>query len=130
MKNKKLEKLFLDYLTILANDNIDMQLKDNEEMWLLFGEEDIHINKQSNTLYVKPVDVLIENVFKEDKILEGHVDWIAYQKNTLTLDHKMLVGVGNPFTHVNLTSFSNNKTVVKAIPYQYAIKMHKQDKNK
>lgn len=130
MKNKKLENLFLEYMTDLSSENIDIQLKEDEQMWLLFSEDDLHINRKNNTLYVKPVDVLMENIFNEDKVLEGQVDWVAYKKNALTLEHQISVGLGNPFTSNALTSFMGNKRVVKAIPYQYAKKMHKKDKSK
>lgn len=120
--------LFLTHLTEVSTNNLDMQVKEDEEMWLLFSEADFHINRKNNTLYLKPVDILIENIFKENLELEGKVDWVAYQKNPLTLEHLMSVGTGNPFTNEALFSFINNKAVVRAIPFQYVRKMQKQNK--
>lgn len=130
MKNKKLEQLFLNYMNLLSSSNIEIELKDNEEMWVLFGEEDFHINRQKNTLYLKAVDILMQNIFNEDHILDGQIDWIAYKKNPLTLEHQISVGVDNPFTNNTLTSFVENQYIVKAIPYQYVRKMQRQNKNK
>lgn len=128
MKNKELEILFLTYLTDMTTNNVDMQVKEDEEMWLLFSEDDFHINRKNNTLYLKHIDILLQNIFKENLELEGKVDWVAYQKNPLTLEHLMSVGTGNPFTNQALVSFVNNKALVKAIPFQYVRKMKKQHK--
>lgn len=130
MKNKKLEELFLNYMTVLSDNNIEVEMKDSEEMWVLFGEEDFHINKKSNTLYLKVVDILMQNIFNEDYILTGKIDWVAYKKNPITLEHQISVGVDNPFTNNTLTSFVQNQYIVKAIPYQYVRRLQKQNKNK
>ncbi len=34
MKNKQLEKLFLEYVNQLSNENADMQIKETEVMWV------------------------------------------------------------------------------------------------
>ncbi len=130
MKNKQLEKLFLKYIEELSSKNMDMEVRENEEMWVLFGEEDFHINRQKNTLYLKVVDILMENIFNEEHVLDGKIEWIAYKKNPITLEHTISVGVDNPFVNPVLASFVKNQYIVKAIPYQYVRKMQKQNKNK
>lgn len=127
MKNKKLTTLFLDYLTTLSQEDTNSQAGEEDQMWLLFSEEDFHINRKNNTLYVKPVDVLIENIFKDDSIETAQIEWVGYQSNPLTLQHKITVGVDNPFTNYSLSSFVNNQSIIKAIPYRYAVKMHKKN---
>lgn len=130
MKNKKLEQLFLNYMTVLSDNNIEVEMKDSVEMWVLFGEEDFHINRKNNTLYLKVVDILMQNIFNDDYILSGKIDWVAYKKNPITLEQQISVGVDNPFTNNTLTSFVQNQYIVKAIPYQYVRKLQKQNKNK
>lgn len=130
MKNKQLEKLFLEYVTQLANENVDIQLKDDEVMWILFGEEDFHINRRNNTLYIKPIDILMKDIFTEEYIETGAIEWVAYQKDMLNLDNKITVGVDSPFSNPVLSTQVVDKFIVKAIPYQYARKVHKKDKKK
>lgn len=128
MKNKQLEKLFLEYVNQLSNENADMQIKETEVMWVLFGEEDFHINRKTNTLYIKPIALLIKDIFTEEYISTGVIEWVAYQKNMINLESKVTVGVNNPFINNSLATQNIDKFIVKAIPYQYAKKAHKQYK--
>lgn len=126
MKNKKLEQVFLDYVNSIAGYGSDAHASEDEEMWLLFAQEDFHVNKKMNTLYVKPIDVLIENVFKLELIDIAKPQWVAYQQNPLTLQDKITVGFDNPFMNPTLASMKNGRSIVRAVPFQYAKRMHKQ----
>ena len=126
MKNKKLEKIFLDYVNTIAGYGADVQATEDEEMWLLFAEEDFHVNKKMNTLYVKPIDVLIQNVFKPEIIDRANPEWVAFQQNPLTLQDKITVGFDNPFMNPTLVTIKNGRSIVRAVPFQYAKRMHKQ----
>ena len=46
----------------------------------------------------------------------------------INLESKVTVGVNNPFINNSLATQNIDKFIVKAIPYQYAKKAHKQYK--
>lgn len=125
MKNKQLEKLFLEHIAHIAQYGEDANARENEDMWLLFAQEDFHFNLKNNTLYVKPVDIMVSNVFQEVQVTDPGIQWVAYKKSPVTFEDKLAIGIDNPFLNDALASFTKGHKIVRAVPFQYARRIHK-----
>lgn len=123
MKNKDLEKLFMQYINTIAVLGINAQMSEDENAWILFGEEDFHLNKKNNTLYVKPFNHLMENIFPPHELENIVLDWVAFQENPETKESWLIVGPGNPFENEKLATIKNGISIVRAVPAKVAQRM-------
>ena len=118
MKNKELEKKFLENLELLSsyNDN-DVYMNNEEVGWFLFGSEDFHLNIQRNTLYLKKFGILLDNVLNEELL---QVEWVSMQQQkTDSKKAHFIIGAGNPFENLQMSVNIKGKQIVRAIPYSF-----------
>lgn len=125
MRKKQLENAFMQYMESISDEQKQrLSQMAQSKSCIIFGTDELHYNRRQNTLYIKPLQMLMHDVHPV-----GGIDWCALafevHQGQEVQEAEALVGDGNPYQSKpeQLTLQMDNQPYVYAVPYEFGRKI-------
>lgn len=121
MRKKQLEKAFIEYMeTISEQDKQQLSVLAGQKSCIIFGTDELHYNPKRNTLYIKPLQMLMEQV-------QSNVapQWCALvfevHEGQQVKEAQAVVGTQNPYESQpeDICLKIQTRSFVYAVPYEF-----------